>query len=214
MEQNLHESRKSYEKDALLEENLSNDPFEVFSKWFQDAENDDGVEEANAMGISTIGSDGFPKSRIVLLKEIKDNRFIFYTNYTSEKAVSIANDKHICIHFFWPSLERQVIIKAISQKASREKSASYFNSRPRGSQLGAWASHQTNVIESREELEKQLQEVEERFKDQDVPLPEFWGGFECEPVSFEYWQGRPNRLHDRILFDKLNGDWNSKRLQP
>ncbi|PRP66865.1 pyridoxamine 5'-phosphate oxidase [Nonlabens agnitus] len=214
MEQNLHSLRKSYEKDALLEDHLAKNPFEVFSNWFQDAENDKGVEEANAMAISTIGQDGFPKTRIVLLKEIEDDTFIFYTNYTSEKAVSISENPQISLHFFWPSLERQVIIKAMASKTSREKSASYFDSRPRGSQLGAWASHQSDPIASREALEKQLKEVEKRFEGQEVPLPEFWGGFQCTPLSFEFWQGRPNRLHDRILFEKSNDGWNTKRLQP
>lgn len=214
MEKNLHELRKSYEKDALLEKYLNQDPFKTFSDWFKDAEADDGVEEANAMSVTTIGKDGFPKSRVVLLKEITDNAFIFYTNYTSEKAISIDHNQHICIHFFWPSLERQVIIKAKATKVSAAKSQAYFKSRPRGSQLGAWASHQSTTIDSREALEKQLAAVESKFENQEVPLPDFWGGYQCIPVSFEFWQGRPNRLHDRILFEELAGQWQFKRLQP
>jgi len=214
MKQTLHNLRKSYEKDALLESNLKANPFDVFNQWFADAQNDEGVEEANAMAVSTIGLDGFPKSRIVLLKEVEDESFIFYTNYTSEKANSIDNNAHISIHFFWPSLERQVIIKAVATKTSREKSNAYFMSRPRGSQLGAWASQQSNEIDSRDDLEKQLHAVEEKFENKDVPLPEFWGGYQCKPVSFEFWQGRPNRLHDRILYTPNNDKWSLKRLQP
>lgn len=214
MDKNLHDSRKSYEKDALLESNLNTDPFETFASWFKAAEDDPVVEEANAMSVSTLGKDGFPKSRIVLLKEIEDQSFIFYTNYTSEKAVSIESHHKICIHFFWPSLERQVIIKASALKVSRDKSQSYFNSRPRGSQLGAWASEQSSSIDSRESLEDQLMAVEKRFENEAVPLPDFWGGYSCKPVSFEFWQGRPSRLHDRILFEKSGNQWNIKRLQP
>ena len=214
MQKDLHDSRVSYEKDALLESKLSKDPLTTFEKWFQDAENTADVEEANAMIVSTIGTDGFPKSRVVLLKEIEEGSFLFYTNYTSEKAEAIDSHPRIGIHFFWPALERQVIMKCNVEKVSREKSTSYFNSRPRGSQLGAWASHQSESILSREALEAQLAKVEKRFENQDVPIPEFWGGYRCTPVSFEFWQGRPNRLHDRILYTQQDNSWVFKRLQP
>lgn len=214
MEKNLQDSRKSYEKDALLESNLDKDPFKTFADWFQDAENDPAVEETNAMSISTLGADGFPKTRVVLLKEIVDDSFIFYSNYSSEKAAAIDLHPQICIHFFWPSLERQVIIKATVAKVSAEKSADYFHSRPRGSQLGAWASHQSDSISSREELDDQLSAIEKRFEGEDIPLPEFWGGYRCTPVSFEFWQGRPNRMHDRILYTQSKKVWEFKRLQP
>jgi pyridoxamine 5'-phosphate oxidase len=214
MQKNLQDSRKSYEKDALLESNLHNDPFKTFEIWFQDAEESDAIEESNAMIVSTLGEDGFPKSRVVLLKEILDESFLFYTNYTSEKAEAIERYPKIGLHFFWPGLERQVILKCDAVKVSREKSASYFNSRPRGSQLGAWASHQSDAIPSREALEKQLAEIEKRFEGKDVPIPDFWGGYQCKPISFEFWQGRPNRLHDRILYTQADGEWNFKRLQP
>jgi pyridoxamine 5'-phosphate oxidase len=214
MEKNLQDSRKSYEKDALLESNLGKDPFRTFADWFQDAENDTAVEETNAMSISTLGADGFPKTRIVLLKEIVENSFVFYSNYSSDKAEAMEQHPQICIHFFWPSLERQVIIKATVAKVSAEKSADYFHSRPRGSQLGAWASHQSDSISSREELDDQLSAVEKRFEGIDIPLPEFWGGYCCTPVSFEFWQGRPNRMHDRILYTQNSEAWEFKRLQP
>lgn len=214
MEKKLHEHRKSYNKDSLNDETLQNSPSDLFEKWFNDAEKDEGVEEANAMSVSTIGEDGFPKTRVVLLKEFDDKKLIFYTNYTSEKGVAISQCSNICIHFFWPSLERQIIIKAHVNRTDRKKSAAYFQSRPRGSQLGAWASNQSDAIKSRDDLEAQLENVEQRFKDQDVPVPEFWGGYECYPVSYEFWQGRPNRLHDRIVFKKNQDKWLHQRLQP
>jgi len=214
MQKNLYDSRKSYEKNALLESNLGGDPFVTFSKWFQDAEQSPDIEEANAMIVSTIGKDGFPKSRVVLLKEILEGAFLFYTNYGSEKAESIENHPKIGLQFFWPGLERQVIMKCDVEKVSREKSVDYFNSRPRGSQLGAWASHQSDSIISREVLEQQLAAVTSRFEGMEVPKPDFWGGYQCTPISFEFWQGRPNRLHDRILYTQTDGQWNFKRLQP
>ncbi len=214
MGKNLHDLRKSYEKDALLEQELSSDPYKVFDQWFQAAQNDPAIEEANAMSISTLGTDGFPKSRIVLLKEIENEKLIFYSNYSSEKAQAIEKHPKVCLHFFWPSLERQVIIKAAIAKTSREKSQSYFNSRPRGSQLGAWTSNQSAAVSSREKLEEQLHQMEQKFDGKEIPLPDFWGGYECLPLSFEFWQGRPNRLHDRILYTIENDQWSFKRLQP
>ncbi|BAO56672.1 pyridoxamine 5'-phosphate oxidase [Nonlabens marinus] len=214
MQKDLHDSRKSYEKDALLESNLSQDPFKTFEQWFRDAENSPGVEEANAMIVSTISKDGFPKSRVVLLKEIEEGSFLFYTNYTSEKAEAIDSHPKIGVHFFWPALERQIMMKCHVERVGREKSLAYFNSRPRGSQLGAWASDQSETIISREALEAQLAAVEKRFENQEVPIPEFWGGYKCTPVCFEFWQGRPNRLHDRILYTQEEDAWSFKRLQP
>jgi pyridoxamine 5'-phosphate oxidase len=214
MQRDLQNLRKSYEKAELIEKDLPNNPIVLFDHWFDLAKNCEEIEEANAMNLATLGQDGFPKSRVVLLKEIDNGNLIFYTNYTSEKARSIDHHTQVSINFFWPALEKQVIIKATAAKVSREKSADYFNSRPRGSRIGAWVSHQSSEIQSREALDEQLFEIENRFKDQQVPLPDFWGGFECGPVSFEFWQGRENRLHDRILYEKLNGSWVTKRLQP
>ena len=197
-----------------IEKDLPDDPLELFNEWFNLAKNCDEIEEANAMNLATLGEDGFPKSRVVLLKEIDNGSLIFYTNYNSEKARSIDLHAQVSINFFWPALEKQVIVKSRATKVSREKSADYFNSRPRGSRIGAWVSHQSSAINSREALDEQLMEIENKFKDQEVPLPDFWGGFACEPVSFEFWQGRENRLHDRILFERVNGSWITKRLQP
>ncbi len=214
MQRDLHDLRKSYNKDALLESTLAANPLDLFNTWFNDAKQHDLIEEANAMSVSTIGLDDFPKSRIVLLKEIHDNSFVFYTNYESEKGQALLVNDKMCIHFFWPALERQVIIKAVAGKVPTSQSQAYFSSRPRGSQLGAWASKQSSAVNSREYLEEQLAFYELKFKDMEIPLPDFWGGFSCKPLSFEFWQGRPNRLHDRIFYEQSQGQWTFKRLAP
>ncbi len=214
MQRDLQDLRKSYDKDALLENQIPDNPYFLFDSWFQDAKESLEIDEANAMSICTLGFDGYPKSRIVLLKEIDNGNFIFYSNYTSEKGAAINAYNKVSIHFFWPSSERQVIIKAVASKVTREKTLNYFKSRPRGSQIGAWASNQSNEIISREQLDKQLSYYVNKFKDSDVPLPDFWGGYACKPVSFEFWQGRPNRLHDRILYELVENSWVQKRLQP
>lgn len=214
MQRDLHDLRKSYDKDALLEGAIPANPIDLFNTWFNDAKQHELIEEANAMSVATVGLDGFPKNRIVLLKEIHENCFVFYTNYDSDKGLALlANDK-MCIHFFWPVLERQVIVKAIARKVPTSQSQAYFQSRPRGSQLGAWASRQSSEVQSREYLEQQLAFYESKFKDIEIPLPEFWGGFSCKPVSYEFWQGRPNRLHDRIFYEQTQGHWTFKRLAP
>ncbi|MEO9954745.1 pyridoxamine 5'-phosphate oxidase [Nonlabens sp.] len=214
MQRDLQDLRKSYDKDALLETILPASPYELFDSWFQDAKDNIQVDEANAMSLCTLGVDGFPKSRVVLLKEIVDKKFLFYSNYSSEKGMAMDAYNKVSLHFFWPSLERQIIIKANVTKVSREKSLSYFRSRPRGSQIGAWASNQSNSILSREELEKQLLHFEQKFDGIEIPLPDFWGGYSCDALTFEFWQGRPNRLHDRILYEKVEDNWSFKRLQP
>jgi pyridoxamine 5'-phosphate oxidase len=214
MDHNLQDLRKSYDKNALIEDSLPADPWRLFEQWFQQAQDDNHIEEVNAMSLSTLGTDGYPKNRIVLLKEITDDKFVFYTNYTSEKAAAIDQHHKAGLHFFWPSQERQVIIKCKVTKQSRSQSEQYFNTRPRGSQIGAWASNQSSTVENRERLEKNLELFKEKFRNEEVPMPDFWGGYECTPQSFEFWQGRPNRLHDRILFEPDGDLWNHKRLAP
>jgi len=214
MSKNLANYRKNYDKLELLENTIAENPFEQFQLWFEELETTNSNIEVNAMNVSSIGADGFPKNRIVLLKEYNEEGFIFYTNYGSEKALSLFNNPNTCLSFFWPDLERQVIIKGTAEKASEEKAIAYFKSRPRESQLGAWASHQSSEIASREVLEKTMLELELEFQDKEVPKPEFWGGFLVKPVSFEFWQGRPNRLHDRILYSKERKKWIFKRLAP
>lgn len=215
MKEKLHAYRKSYERHRLLEEEIQEDPFDLFHTWLKEVEANREVEEVNTMNVSTIGLDGYPKSRIVLLKEYDQHGFVFYTNYFSDKGKAITANPKICLSFFWPQSERQVIIKGIARKTSEEDSNAYFISRPRGSQLGAWASEQGSVIPSREFLEKRLNALEEEYKNKPIPKPPYWGGYKVFPVEFEFWQGRPNRLHDRIYFSKENDlDWKIDRLAP
>ncbi|TVZ27747.1 pyridoxamine 5'-phosphate oxidase [Gillisia sp. Hel_I_86] len=214
MSKNLANYRKDYSKMELLEEYVSKDPFVQFRSWFEEMEALKTPSEINAMNVSSIGSDGFPKNRIVLLKEFNEEGFIFYTNFGSDKAKALMENPNTCLSFFWPELERQVIIKGIAEKASEAMAIAYFNSRPRESQLGAWASHQSAEIASRAVLDKTLRELTLEFHDKPIPKPDFWGGFLVKPVDFEFWQGRPNRLHDRILYTKEGKNWSFKRLAP
>ena len=215
MNTDLGSYRKSYEKQELLEDNVSDNPLEVFQKWFHEVDQNFDIGETNAMTLSTIGMDGFPKSRVVLLKKFTYEGFIFYTNYESEKGKAIANNPNVCISFFWPAAERQIIIKGKAEKIAKNMSDGYFESRPRGSRLGAIVSNQSTVIKNREVLEKRLKNLEKELDGQEIERPEFWGGFIVKPVEIEFWQGRPNRLHDRLRY-QLDEDfnWNVDRLSP
>lgn len=208
----LSNYRKSYEKSELLESSISKNPFELFAKWFQEAEEIGGSEEINAMTISTIGLDGFPKNRVVLLKQFTSEGFIFFTNYESEKGKAIAENPNVCLSFFWHNSERQVIIKGIAEKTTEKVSDDYFHSRPTGSQLGAVASHQSEVISGREILENKIQQLEDQFVGKEIQRPEYWGGYLIKPIEIEFWQGRANRLHDRIRFQLQSFEWNMDRL--
>ena len=211
----LGQYRKSYEKSELIETSIPEDPINLFHRWFHEVEDFGGVDEVNAMTVSTIGLDGFPKSRVVLLKKYNEEGFIFYTNYNSEKGKAILNNPNICLSFFWTSLERQVIIKGIAEKTSDIVSDNYFDSRPDGSKLGALASSQSEVIPNREFLENQLKDLEKKFEGKSIPRPNHWGGFIIKPIEVEFWQGRPNRLHDRIVYKMSeNYDWKIERLSP
>ncbi|MDT7827308.1 pyridoxamine 5'-phosphate oxidase [Pricia sp. S334] len=215
MPKDLADYRKSYEKSELTEDTIPETPMALFQTWFDELEASKGVEEPNAMTVSTIGSDGFPKSRVVLLKKFSEKGFEFYTNYQSEKGTAIANVPQLCLSFFWPSLERQVIIKGRAEKLSAQESDAYFKSRPDGSQLGALVSDQSSVIPSRGFLEKKLKGLEKEYRDKEVPRPDHWGGYLVRPESIEFWQGRPNRLHDRILYTLDDGmNWKIARLAP
>lgn len=214
MKSKLHDYRKLYQKHQLLEEEIPQDPFELFHYWLQEIEAKREVEEVNTMNLSTIGLDGFPATRVVLLKEYDNEGFVFYTNYESDKGKAIAKDPKVCLSFFWPASERQVIIKGLAQKTSKEDSEAYFQSRPKGSQLGAWASQQSSVIPSREYLQEKLNLLEQEYSEKEIPKPVYWGGYKVIPSQFEFWQGRPNRLHDRIYFSKEGKDWKIDRLAP
>jgi pyridoxamine 5'-phosphate oxidase len=215
MKKDLGNHRKSYEKSALLEDAISDNPMELFQKWFYELEKSDSVEELNTMTISTQGLDGYPKARIVLLKRFTYEGFIFYSNYDSEKGKAIENNPKVCLSFFWPTMERQVIIKGTVSKIAENMSDGYFESRPTGSKLGAIASNQSEVIPSREVLVNRLKELEKQYEGKDIPRPSNWGGYLVSPVSLEFWQGRPNRLHDRIRYTLAEEyNWKIERLAP
>ncbi|PQB04306.1 pyridoxamine 5'-phosphate oxidase [Aureitalea marina] len=214
MQDNLYDKRQSYEGDQLDISSIDPNPMQQFRTWYYQVEEYGGVTEVNAMAVSTIGLDGYPKTRMVLLKKYDERGFVFYSNYRSEKGRSIDKNQEVCLSFFWPNLERQVIIKGIAKKAPKDESDHYFASRPRGSQLGALVSEQSQIVGSRKELEEELQRLEQHYENKDIPRPEHWGGYLVEPVEFEFWQGRPNRLHDRIRY-RLDGiDWSIDRLSP
>ena len=213
--EDLSNYRRSYEKGQLTEQNLPEDPVALFKKWFHEVEDFGAVAEVNAMTVSTIGKDGFPKARVVLLKQFTYEGFIFYTNYNSEKGKAIEANPNVCLSFFWHELERQVIIKGVAEKVSENISDGYFESRPEGSRLGAIVSPQSEVIPSRDYLENKLHNLENEYKGKEISRPKNWGGFIVKPVEVEFWQGRPNRLHDRIRY-KLQDDfsWLTDRLAP
>lgn len=215
MEKDLSNFRQIYSLDELLEKDILQNPMEQFQKWFFEAQNSDTEREANAMSVATLGKDGFPKTRVVLLKKYTHEGFIFYSNYLSEKGKAIEENPHICLSFFWAGLERQVIIKGIAEKLAENLSDGYFESRPRGSQLGAIVSQQSSIIPSREYLQEKLSLLEKKYENQDIPRPAFWGGYLVRPISIEFWQGRPNRLHDRIRYSLTDTyDWKIERLSP
>lgn len=215
MQKDLGNYRKSYEKKELLESEVGDNPMTLFQKWFHEVEAAEATDEPNAMSLSTMGEDGYPKTRVVLLKRFTHEGFIFYTNYQSEKGKAVLNHPQVCLSFFWSAMERQVIIKGSAEKLAENLSDGYFESRPKGSQLGAWASNQSEVVPSRAYLEESLEKLEQQYQGKEVPRPPHWGGFLIRPVSIEFWQGRPNRLHDRIRFE-LQADyhWKVERLAP
>ena len=213
--ENLHDKRKVYEKSQLLENQIKENPMEQFRNWFLEAEENPAISEANAMAISTVEADGCPRTRMVLLKSYSWEGFTFYTNYESRKGKSMEENHYACLHFFWPTLERQIIIKAKVERIAENLSDGYFQSRPKGSQLGAKVSPQSQVIPDREFLEEQLKNLEIEFENKEIPRPENWGGYIAKPFEIEFWQGRPNRLHDRIIYElQIDFHWKISRLAP
>lgn len=206
--------RKEYKLKSLSEHETGNDPFVLFDKWWKEAEASD-VIEVNAMTLATASNDGVPSARIVLLKGYDKRGFTFFTNYNSYKGKQLEENPRAGLVFFWKELERQVRITGVVEKVSASESDKYYNSRPAGSRLGAWASPQSEVIESREWLEDREQKFTQEFSGKQIERPAHWGGYRVKPVTIEFWQGRPSRLHDRIQFSLLDGgDWQVERLAP
>lgn len=187
-------------------------PYDLFNSWTKEAVSNDELEP-NAFVLSTVSSEGQPSSRIVYLKDNIEGNLVFYTNYSSKKGQEIDENSKVSMLFFWPKSARQIRIEGTCRKVPVEISDAYFASRPRGSQIGAWASDQSNHLPNRETLEERVAEFEEKFPNE-VPRPEHWGGYWIEPAQFEFWQGRPSRLHDRIVFQKEDTNWNIERLNP
>src|SRR2546423_846826 len=206
--------RKEYSSQNLLESDVASDPIYQFEKWWQQAVSSQ-VIEPNAMTLATASRDGLPSARIVLLKGFDKNGFIFYTNYNSYKAVQLEENPKACLVFFWKELERQVRVIGLVKKTSEKISDDYFFSRPKGSQIGAWASPQSQVIESRNWIDDQYLRLSEEFNGKKIERPPHWGGYQVQPVIIEFWQGRPSRLHDRIQYTlQENGTWKIERLAP
>lgn len=214
MSENIADLRKEYTKASLDVESANQNPFKQFERWFDEAQKGE-LPEPNAMVLSTVDGEGQPFQRTVLMKALREDGIVFYTNYESRKAQQIEGNDRVNVLFPWYPMERQVSIQGLARKVSTKESLKYFSSRPHGSQLGAWVSDQSSVISSRKVLEMKLAEMKRKFKEGKVPLPDFWGGYIIEPESFEFWQGRQNRLHDRLLYEKSSeGDWSIKRLSP
>ncbi|MCG6958728.1 pyridoxamine 5'-phosphate oxidase [bacterium BMS3Abin03] len=197
----------------LSEDDVLSNPFEQFNVWFDEANQTEIVEPTAAI-LSTVGENNHPSARTILLKEVNEKGFVFYTNYESKKAKDIASNPNISLLFLWKEQQRQVRIVGQSEKISREESEKYFRTRPRESQIGAWASHQSSVIPDRKSLDNKFEEYRKKFGDKEIPLPDFWGGYVIIPNYFEFWQGRPGRLHDRICYKFEDQEWRIFRLAP
>lgn len=202
-----------YANKPLLRNELHDDPFLQFDQWFEDAINAK-VFEPHAMTLATMDADGTPDARTVLLKGFSNDGFDFFTNYRSQKAQQIEQNPRVCLHFLWKSMMRQIRIKGVASKVDREESEAYFQSRPRESRLGAWASAQSDEVLSREALDASYEAVKAQFEGKTIPLPDFWGGYRVEAHCFEFWQGQVNRLHDRFLYTQEGLSWKTARLAP
>lgn len=209
----IYALRNDYQTSSLNEETAKGNPFEQFEIWLNEAIAK-GANEPNAMVLTTADAEGKPSARIVLLRGYDKNGFVFFTNYNSQKARNLAENPQGSLLFYWAKLERQIRIEGAISKTSRRLSKDYFSTRPRESQIGAWASDQSSKIASRRELEEKIVELENKFAGKDVPCPDFWGGYILKPKSFEFWQGRKSRLHDRLRYIKSKSAWKIERLSP
>ena len=205
--------RLNYTRRQLLETDVDPNPLKQFQTWFDEALAAD-IIEPNAMTIATATPDGTPSARMVLLKGVDEKGFVFYTNYESRKGQELAANPQVVLVFWWAQLERQVRIEGRVEKVSDQETLTYFHSRPRASQIGAWVSEQSRVIPNREVLEKRLEDLEQQYQDQTIPRPPHWGGYRVIPAAIEFWQGRPSRLHDRLLYRMENNTWQIERLSP
>lgn len=205
--------RKEYSSETLSKKNLHKNPFNQLKAWIKKAL-DLEIVEANAMVLATATKEGRPSTRTVLLKEIDERGLIFYTSYTSQKAIEIAQNPHVSLTIYWKELEKQITIDGIAEKISEKASDHYFNSRPRKSQIGAWSSNQGAVIASRKILEEQYFFFDKKFKEKPIPRPDYWGGYRVLPERFIFWQGRQGRMHDRFLYQKEEGTWSACRVSP
>jgi pyridoxamine 5'-phosphate oxidase len=208
----LQQMREQYDKGILSENDIDANPMKQFEKWFTDAVNNE-IAEPNAMCLTSV-SDNKPSSRIVLLKGLDDRGFIFYTNYQSRKGEEISNNSQVCLNFFWQAMSQQVRIEGTISKVSAEESDAYFAVRPRESQIGAWASAQSSILNSRKDLEDEVARLNMQYENKIIPRPDYWGGFLVIPNRIEFWQGRPNRLHDRFLYERNGENWIVFRLAP
>ncbi len=210
----IHHMRRSYERASLDEKSVDQNPFKQFQNWFEEAQTFD-LAEPNAMVVATIDENGWPNTRTVLLKKFDEQGFVFFTNYGSDKAKEIESNPNVSLQFLWLGLERQLKIRGRAEKISTKESMSYFFSRPKGSQLGAWVSEQSQVVSSRSVLMNQFAKLKQQFKDGDIEFPSFWGGYRVVPSYFEFWQGGKDRIHDRIVYQQDdNENWQIKRLAP
>lgn len=212
-ELNLADLRRDYTKNGLLEADVDADPFRQFAVWFEQATRA-GIVEPNAMSHATVSPEGQPSIRIVLLKGVDDQGFIFFTNYESRKGRDMITNPKSALLFFWSALERQVRIEGIIEKIDHNQSKAYFDSRPEGSRIGAWSSHQSEVVNSRDALEKRYEENRAKFAGTEIPMPDYWGGYRLIPSMIEFWQGRGSRMHDRIRYRHLGDSWVIDRLSP
>ncbi len=215
MTNSIADIRKDYKLKSFDESDAAVNPFDQFTKWWDEAVSAE-IDEVNAMTLATVGLDNKPTARIVLLKGYTKEGFVFFTNYNSSKGKQIANSQHVALLFFWKELERQIRIEGIAEKISAEESDTYFKSRPGGSKIGAWASPQSQVIPNRSILEKNTEDLTSKYPDDNlVPRPENWGGYIVKPTSMEFWQGRSSRLHDRLQYALTEeSNWKRERLAP